>query len=68
LQPPGLARPIFPLKTMKLNIAPASTGMTWVRLGIKTFMQQPLAMSGLFFLYMAVNQVAPAHRHSTKLM
>jgi hypothetical protein len=39
---------------MKLNIVPASTGMTWVRLGIKTFMQQPLAMSGLFFLYMAV--------------
>ncbi|MCZ8256790.1 MAG: BPSS1780 family membrane protein [Polaromonas sp.] len=38
---------------MKLNIVPASTGMTWVRLGIKTFMQQPLAMSGLFFLYMA---------------
>ncbi|MEO8390527.1 MAG: BPSS1780 family membrane protein [Polaromonas sp.] len=38
---------------MKLNIVPASTGMTWVRLGIKTFMQQPLAMSGLFFLYLA---------------
>jgi hypothetical protein len=38
---------------MKLNIVPASTGMTWVRLGIKTFLQQPLAMSGLFFLYMA---------------
>lgn len=38
---------------MKLNIVPASTGITWVRLGIKTFLQQPLAMSGLFFLYMA---------------
>ncbi|EJL86241.1 hypothetical protein PMI15_01455 [Polaromonas sp. CF318] len=39
---------------MKLNIVPASTGLTWVKLGVKTFLQQPLAMSGLFFLYMAV--------------
>lgn len=39
---------------MKLNIVPASTGITWVKLGVKTFLQQPLAMSGLFFLYMAV--------------
>jgi len=39
---------------MKLNIVPASTGLTWVKLGVKTFLRQPLAMSGLFFLYMAV--------------
>lgn len=39
---------------MKLNIVPARTGLTWVKLGVKTFLQQPLAMSGLFFLYMAV--------------
>jgi len=39
---------------MKLNIVPASTGITWVKLGVKTFLQQPLAMSGLFFLYMVV--------------
>lgn len=38
---------------MKLNIVPARTGLTWVKQGIRTFMQQPLAMSGLFFLYMA---------------
>lgn len=38
---------------MKLNIVPASTGITWVKLGVKTFFQQPLALSGLFFLYMA---------------
>jgi hypothetical protein len=38
---------------MKLNIVPARTGITWVRLGIKTFFMQPLALAGLFFLYMA---------------
>lgn len=38
---------------MKLKIVPASAGMTWVRLGIKTFFAQPLALSGLFFLFMA---------------
>jgi hypothetical protein len=38
---------------MKLNIVPARTGITWVRLGIATFFRQPLAMAGLFFLYMA---------------
>lgn len=38
---------------MKLNIVPARTGLTWVKLGIKTFLQQPLALSGLFFMYMA---------------
>lgn len=43
---------------MKLNIVPARTGLTWVKLGIKTFMQQPLAMSGLFFMFMAVLSVA----------
>ena len=39
---------------MKLNIVPARTGITWVKLGIKTFLQQPLAMSGLFFMFMAL--------------
>jgi hypothetical protein len=38
---------------MKLNIVPARTGLTWVRLGISTFFKQPLALAGLFFLYMA---------------
>ncbi|MDO9403869.1 MAG: BPSS1780 family membrane protein [Polaromonas sp.] len=42
---------------MKLNIVPARTGLTWVRLGVKTFLRQPLAMSGLFFLYMAAGTV-----------
>ncbi|MDQ3058415.1 MAG: hypothetical protein M3R45_02665 [Pseudomonadota bacterium] len=43
---------------MKLNIVPARTGLTWVKLGIKTFWQQPLAMSGLFFMFMAMLSVA----------
>ena len=43
---------------MKLNIVPARTGMTWVKLGIKTFLQQPLALSGLFFMFMAVLSLA----------
>lgn len=43
---------------MKLNIVPARTGITWVKLGIKTFLQQPLAMSGLFFMFMALLSLA----------
>jgi hypothetical protein len=38
---------------MKLNIVPARTGFLWVKLGIKTFAKQPLALTGLFFLYTA---------------
>ena len=38
---------------MKLNIVPASTGIAWVKLGIQTFFKQPLALAGLFFMYMA---------------
>jgi len=43
---------------MKLNIVPARTGLLWVKLGIKTFFGQPLAMSGLFFMFMAVLSLA----------
>lgn len=38
---------------MKLNIVPARTGVQWVKLGIRTFAKQPLALAGLFFMYMA---------------
>ena len=38
---------------MKLTIVPARMGFVWVRQGIRTFWKQPLAMSGLFFLFMA---------------
>ena len=39
---------------MKLNIVPARTGSAWVKLGIRTFFKQPLALAGLFFMFMAV--------------
>ena len=38
---------------MKLNLVPARTGLTWVKLGAVTFLRQPLALTGLFFMYMA---------------
>lgn len=43
---------------MKLNIVPARTGIEWVKLGIRTFLRQPLALAGLFFLFMAVMSIA----------
>jgi hypothetical protein len=43
---------------MKLQILPASTGITWVKLGIKTFFKQPLALGGLFFMFMAIVSIA----------
>ncbi len=43
---------------MKLNIVPARTGMLWVKLGVQTFFRQPLAMSGLFFMFMAIMSIA----------
>ena len=39
---------------MKLNIVPARTGIQWVKLGARTFLKQPLALAGLFFMYTAV--------------
>jgi hypothetical protein len=38
---------------VKLNIVPARTGILWVKLGMQTFLKQPLALTGLFFMYMA---------------
>ena len=38
---------------MKLNIVPARTGFLWFKQGIQTFGKQPLALTGLFFMYMA---------------
>jgi len=43
---------------MKLNLVPARTGAAWVRLGVRTFFKQPLALTGLFFMFMAVLSVA----------
>jgi hypothetical protein len=38
---------------MKLNLVPPRIGIQWVKLGIQTFWRQPVALCGLFFLYMA---------------
>ena len=39
---------------ISLNVVPARTGITWAKLGIKTFFKQPLALGGLFFMFMAL--------------
>lgn len=43
---------------MKLHIVPASTGMAWVRQGIRAFWRQPLALAALFFMTMAAVSLA----------
>jgi len=42
---------------MKLQPVPAAQGLSWVKLGARTFFRQPLAMAGLFFMFMAVVSV-----------
>ena len=42
---------------MKLNILPPRQGVLWVKLGVKTFLRQPLALSGLFFIFMALMSI-----------
>jgi len=39
---------------MKLRTVPARTGWDWARQGIRTFWRQPLALGGLFFMFMLV--------------
>ena len=43
---------------MKLNVVPAKTGSEWVRQGIRTFWKHPIALSGLFFMFMAIMSVS----------
>ena len=43
---------------MKLNLVSARTGSVWVKLGMQTFFKQPLALAGLFFMFMALMSVA----------
>lgn len=42
---------------MKLQLVAAGTGKRWVKLGVQTFLRQPLAFCGLFFMFMAVMSV-----------
>lgn len=39
---------------MKLNIVAPRTGLAWVRMGLRTYFRQPLALTGLFFMYTTV--------------
>lgn len=43
---------------MKLNIVPARTGFAWARAGVRTFWRQPLALAGLFFMFISLVSVA----------
>ena len=43
---------------MRLNVVPPRTGVQWLKSGMRTFWRQPLAMSGLFFMFMAAMSVA----------
>ncbi|CAN7682732.1 BPSS1780 family membrane protein [Acidovorax sp. LjRoot66] len=43
---------------MKLNIVPARTGIAWVKLGIRSFWRQPMALAALFFMTMAAMSLA----------
>lgn len=43
---------------MLLQTVPARQGLQWALLGMRTFWKQPLAMSGLFFLFMALVSLA----------
>jgi hypothetical protein len=42
---------------MKLRMVPARQGAVWVKMGVRTFFKQPLALTGLFFLFMAAMSV-----------
>jgi len=43
---------------MKLQLVPARRGAAWVKLGMQTFFKQPLALLGLFFMFLALMSVA----------
>jgi hypothetical protein len=49
-----MSLPTAPSSSISLNVVPARTGIAWVKQGIKTFFKQPLAMGGLFFMFMAL--------------
>jgi hypothetical protein len=43
---------------LKLNIVPPRTGLLWVKLGIRAYARKPMALTGLFFMFMAAMSVA----------
>lgn len=42
---------------MKLHIVPARQGIQWVKLGMQAFFRQPLALMGLYFMFLAAMSV-----------
>jgi len=42
---------------VKLNLVPARQGVAWVKQGVHNFRRQPLALMGLFFMFMAAISV-----------
>jgi len=43
---------------MKLQIVPARTGWLWFKTGLRTFWSQPLALSGLFLMFLTAMSLA----------
>ena len=39
---------------MHLNVVPARTGFAWARKGVRTFWKQPVGLTGLFMLFVAL--------------
>jgi hypothetical protein len=58
-----MPNPNLPAKTtfdsypVQLNLVPAMTGLTWFKQGLQTFVRQPLALGGLFFMALAFFQL-----------
>ena len=42
---------------MKLQIVPARNGLQWVKSGMRTFWRQPMALAGLFLMFMALMSI-----------
>lgn len=47
---PPIAPSTSTTAAISLNVVPARTGITWVKMGIKTFFKQPLALGGLLLI------------------
>jgi hypothetical protein len=52
-----MSLPASPSSSVALHVVPASTGVTWVKLGFKTFFKQPLALGVLVFMNFALSQL-----------
>ena len=39
---------------MKLRLVKAATGVAWMRQGVQVFWRQPIALTGLFFMFLGL--------------